>query len=102
MKEVDAELFESEVLKAEGDVLVDFNADWCGPCQMMKPVLEEFANEHDEIKVVGVNIDENEDLAAEYHVSSIPCLVLFREGKEIRREVGMLPKKKVEKFVGEA
>ena len=78
MKEINTEDFEMEVLKAEGMVLVDFNADWCGPCQMMKPILEEFAEKNAEVKVVGVNVDDNSDLAEKYGVSGIPCFVLFK------------------------
>ena len=77
MKEINTEDFEMEVLEAEGMVLVDFNADWCGPCQMMKPILEEFAEKNAEVKLVGVNVDDNSDLAEKYGVSGIPCLVLF-------------------------
>lgn len=80
--------------------LLDFYADWCGPCQMLKPTIEEFEKAHPEIKVRSINIDEEEDLASEYGVSSIPCLVVLEDGKEVRREVGVMPLKKLEKFVG--
>jgi thioredoxin 1 len=93
--------FEKEVLKSEKKVLVDFNADWCGPCKMLKPVIEEFAESQDEIKVVSVNIDDEEDLAEEYNVSSIPCLVVFEEGKEVKRNVGFISKDDVEKLIGD-
>ena len=84
-----------------GRVLVDFNADWCGPCQMLKPTIEEFADENDEIKVVSVNIDDEDSLAEKYGVSSIPCLVYFKDGKEIERSVGLVPKERIESLVGE-
>lgn len=100
MKEIHTEDFEMEVLKAEGMVLVDFNADWCGPCQMMKPILEEFAEKNAEVKVVGVNVDDNSDLAEKYGVSGIPCLVLFKNGKEVNRVVGVQSVKKLEKLIG--
>lgn len=87
-------MFEGEL------VLADFYADWCGPCQMMKPVVEEFAKAHPEVKVVPVNIDDEEELAEKYEVSTIPCLVLFRNGKEVAREVGVMSPKKLEKMLG--
>lgn len=91
--------FENEVLKAEGLVLVDFNADWCGPCQMMKPVVEAFGEEHKDVKVVSVNIDDEEELSDSYEVSTIPCLVLFRDGKEVAREIGVISPKKLAKML---
>ncbi|MBQ1387899.1 thioredoxin [Candidatus Saccharibacteria bacterium] len=100
MKEINTEDFEMEVLEAEGMVLVDFNADWCGPCQMMKPILEEFAEKNAEVKLVGVNVDDNSDLAEKYGVSGIPCLVLFKNGEEVNRVVGVQSVKKLEKLIG--
>lgn len=100
MKEINTEDFETEVLKAEGMVLADFNADWCGPCQMMKPILEEFAEKNAEVKLVGVNVDDNSDLAEKYGVSGIPCLVLFKNGEEVNRVVGVQSVKKLEKLIG--
>jgi thioredoxin 1 len=93
--------FEKEVLQSEQKVLVDFNADWCGPCQMLRPTLEEFAEETKDIKVVSVNIDDEMELAEQYEVVSIPCLVLFEGGKEIKRSFGVLPKSKLRKFVND-
>ena len=95
--EINSDTFESEVLDFKDRVLVDFNADWCGPCQMIKPILEEL----DIIKVVSVNVDNEEDLAREYGVMSIPCLVLFDKGVEINRTVGFKSKEEIERFVGE-
>ena len=102
MKDIDEKGFNKEVLEAEGLVLVDFYADWCGPCQMMKPVLEEFADANKDLKVLGVNIDENEDLAEEYEVSTIPCMVLFKNGKEISREIAVVSPKKLNKMLEKA
>lgn len=82
--------------------LLDFYADWCGPCQMLKPTLEEFEKAHPEVTVKRVNIDEEEDLASQYGISSIPCLVVLKDGKEIAREVGVMPLKKLEKLVAKA
>ena len=80
--------------------LLDFYADWCGPCQMLKPTVEEFEKAHPEVKVTSINIDEEEELADKYGVSSIPCLVVLKDGEEVKREVGVMPLKKLEKFVG--
>ena len=79
--------------------LYDFYAEWCGPCQMMKPTVEEFEKAHPEITVRRVNIDEEEELASQYSVSSIPCLVVMRNGEEVARGVGVMPLKKLEKLV---
>lgn len=80
--------------------LLDFYADWCGPCQMMKPTMAEFEKAHPEIKVTAVNIDEQEELAEKYGVSSIPCLVVLKDGEEVERVVGIQSLKKLEKLVG--
>lgn len=100
MEEINTENFETGVLKAEGMVLVDFNADWCGPCQMMKPILEEFAEKNTDVKLVGINVDDNSDLAEKYGISGIPCLVLFKDGEEVNRVVGVQSVKKLEKLIG--
>lgn len=100
MREIDAKEFDKEVLQTKGLVLVDFNADWCGPCQMMKPVLEEFADDNPAVKVVGINVDDNEELTRDYAVSGIPCMILFSDGKETKRVVGVQSVKKLEKMVG--
>jgi thioredoxin 1 len=90
MVEINNNNFKSEVLENEL-VLVDFNADWCGPCQMLKPVLEEIASERS-TKIVSVNVDDNMELAREYGIMTIPCLILFKDGKEIKRSVGLKSK----------
>ena len=93
--------FEKEVLKFKGRVLVDFNAEWCGPCQALKPILEEAESElPDGAKIVPVDIDEYGELAEKYEVSTIPSLVLFEDGKEIDRFVGLMSKKKILKVLG--
>lgn len=99
MIEGNAENFKKEVLEADGKVLVDFNADWCGPCQMMKPLVEELGERHDDLKVVSVNVDRDEELSDSYGVSTIPCLVLFNNGEEITREIGVISPKKLEKML---
>ena len=92
--------FEEVVLKSETPVLVDFNATWCGPCRMLKPTLDAVAAERPDVKVVGVDIDENMDLAEEYGIFSIPCLVLFKDGAEAERSVGLVPKDRVLELLG--
>lgn len=99
--DVNKSTFEEEVIKSDKKVLVDFNADWCGPCKMLRPVLDQIAEENDNIKIVSINVDFNESLAREYNVFSIPCLVLIEDGKEINRNVGMISKSELEKFIGE-
>jgi len=93
--------FESEVLNSSVPVLVDFNANWCGPCRMLKPILEEISSERSDFKIVSINIDDEEELAEEYSVSSIPCLVYFKDGKEDKRSVGLRPKEDIISMMGE-
>ena len=88
--------FEKEVLKSNLPVIVDFWAEWCGPCKMLTPILEELSNEmKNEINVVKVNLDENQDLAMRYSIRSIPTLLLFKAGNLIDTKVGLLPKTEI-------
>lgn len=93
------ENFTKEVLKNKKPVLVDFNAEWCPPCQALHPILEELSEEQDDFQIVTVDIDEYSDLAEEYNVSSIPCLVVFKDGEEVDRRLGMQSKKRLLKMV---
>lgn len=93
-KKFTSEDFETEVLKSEIPVMVDFYADWCGPCKMMTPIVDELASEFEgKIKVGKIDIDENSDIALKYGVMSIPTLIIFKDGQVVRKEVGMQTKK---------
>ena len=88
--------FQAEVLENEHPVLVDFWAPWCGPCRVVAPVLEEIADERDNLRIVKVNIDENQQTAMNYQILAIPTMVLFRDGQEAKRIQGAMPKKRLE------
>ena len=88
--------FEEEVLKAEGKVLVDFYADWCGPCRMMSPVIDDIAKELDgKVKVGKVNVDNNQELAIKYDVMSIPTIMVFEKGNPVKTFVGVTDKQEI-------
>lgn len=92
--------FEEEVLKSDKPVLVDFFATWCGPCKMLEPVVAEIAEDYkDKIKVGKINVDEQRELAIKYRVSSIPTLVLFKNGQAINILVGFQSKSEIEKMI---
>ncbi len=96
---VNADNFEEEVLGAEQTVILDFWAEWCGPCMMLAPVLHEVAEENAAITVGKVNVDEEPALAQAYGISSIPTLIVIKNGKEVKRSVGVIPKAKIEELV---
>ncbi len=88
--------FQAEVIESDTPVLVDFWAPWCGPCRVVAPVLEEIASERDDLRIVKLNVDENQQTAAAYEVLSIPTLLLFRNGQVATKVVGALPRKRLE------
>ncbi len=97
--QIKEEQFEAEVEKAEGKVLVDFWASWCGPCRMLSPVVEQLSEEVSDVKFVGLDVDASERMAVKYGISSIPCLVLFENGAEVKRSVGFQPKSALAQFL---
>ena len=94
--------FEYEVMKSDKPVLVDFYADWCGPCRMLGPVIEELANQRNDIKVCKLNVDENPELAQAFRVMSIPTLMVVNKGKIVKTSNGFRPKEEIERMLQEA
>ena len=88
--------FKADVLDAEGAVLVDFWAPWCGPCRVVHPVLEEIDSERENLTILSLNVDENQQTAASFQVLSIPTMILFKAGEPVKTVVGAYPKKKIE------
>ena len=88
--------FQAEVIESEQPVLVDFWAPWCGPCRVVAPVLEELATQRDDLRIVKLNVDENQRTAAQFGVLSIPTMILFKNGQPAKTIIGAYPKKKLE------
>ena len=96
INEVTDNNFQAEVLESDTPVLVDFWAPWCGPCRLIAPALEEIAGERDDLRIVKLNVDDNQQTAAQYQVLAIPTMILFRNGAEAKRIQGAMPKKRIE------
>ncbi|MGN0165168.1 MAG: thioredoxin [Lachnospiraceae bacterium] len=91
--------YESEVLESDKTVLLDFWAEWCGPCSMLSPIVHEFAVENSNIKVGKVNVDEEGDLASKFRIFSIPTLVVLKNGQEVKRSIGVISKDEIGELV---
>ena len=91
--------FEEEVLNSDKTVLIDFYADWCGPCKMFSPIIESVAEENEDVKVVKIDVDNAQDLAIKYQVMSIPTIVVIKNGKEVNRNVGVVSKSQIVEMV---
>ncbi|TCT08072.1 thioredoxin [Aquabacter spiritensis] len=103
VEKVSDQSFEQDVLKSEAPVVVDFWAEWCGPCRMVAPVLDEVSGElGDKLKIVKLNVDENPETASKYGIMSIPTLLLFKDGKIASRQVGAAPKAKLVQWINGA
>ncbi|MGA9150259.1 MAG: thioredoxin [Candidatus Nitrosopolaris sp.] len=103
MIHVTSSSWDNDVTKSDLPVLVDFWAEWCGPCRMVGPVVEQLSQTmSDKIKIAKLNVDENQEIAVKYGVRSIPSLLLFKAGKEIARTVGAAPKEAYQKFIEES
>ena len=96
INEVTDTTFQAEVLESETPVLVDFWAPWCGPCRVVAPVLEEIAEQREDLRIVKLNVDDNQQTAAQFGILAIPTMVLFRNGAEAKRIQGAMPKKRLE------
>ena len=96
---ISVDSFKKEVLEESNKVLVDFYADWCGPCKMLSPIVEDVAKEVENVKFVKINVDEAQDLAIKYNIMSIPTLVLIKEGKEVNRVVGLVSKSELMEII---
>ncbi len=99
VEKISSKEFSVVVLQAREPVLIDFYADWCGPCKMLSPIIDEVAQENDDIKVVKVNVDESSDIALEYKVMSIPTLVVIKNGQEVARSIGVIDKSEIKNML---
>lgn len=91
--------FQAEVLDYPGTVLIDFWADWCGPCRMLAPVIDEVAAASPDVKVGKVNVDDERELSAQFNIMSIPTLLVFKNGQKVGESIGLIPKEQIEKLI---
>lgn len=99
IKQVNSEEFKKEI--KDGVVFVDFFANWCGPCKMLSPVVEQLSEDIKDVKFIKVDVDASSEVAAEYGVMSIPTLIIFKDGKEISKQIGLMPKDALVDFINE-
>ena len=99
VEKINTDQFEKKVLQNPKTVLVDFYADWCMPCRMVSPLLEEIAAEHEDAEVYKINVDQNGEIAAKYDIMSIPNIISFRGGSVYKRAIGVQPKQKFEELL---
>ena len=95
VKKINSQEFQNEVLNSKGIALVDLFADWCMPCQMIAPIIEEISNEKADVSFFKINVDESPEVAVKYGVSSIPTLLIFKDGELVNKAVGAYPKEKI-------
>ncbi|MBR1925355.1 MAG: thioredoxin [Clostridia bacterium] len=101
LKHIQEKDFEKEVTKSKQPVIVDFFATWCGPCKMLGPILEDIADEEKDVKILKVDIDENMNLAQQFGIMSVPTLMLFKDGEEYGREIGLKSKEQLKEIISE-
>jgi len=101
LKHIQEKEFEKEVIKSKQPVIVDFFATWCGPCKMLGPILEDIADEEKDVKIFKVDIDENMNLAQQFGIMSVPTLMLFKDGEEYGREIGLKSKEQLKEIIDE-
>lgn len=96
---ITSENFYKEVLNSDKPVVVDFYADWCGPCKMMAPIIDKLADENENIKVGKINVDDNQDLAVKYGIMSIPTIIIFKNGNISKKIIGLVDKEEILKEI---